>query len=317
MDADPITSIDAVLPLAISGAKYYRVNLARCDILFTSLGRFAEPGLFRRILIVVPRRDRRLIRAALSRWSSLPLDIIPEEDILPALRDYPRASGWKCQQLLKLAAAALIRTPFYLTLDPDLVLCKPLRIADIVVGGKAILEPEVRTKEPDWWRASAELLGLTVDLAKPGMAVTPALLSPQICKRLFADLETGYGRDWATILLEHVRSPWTEYTLYYLTGERHGLLERFHTVPAAGRPRLACRSNVWYASEFSSWDVAGCFDVSDPGLFTVMQSNTGIPVDDVRERLRPYLPVRFGLMSKAAAEIVALGWPPARRTRRG
>src|SRR5262249_57584990 len=137
MDADPITAIQAVLPLAISGAKYYRFNLARCDILFTSLCRFGERGLFQRILIVVPRRDRRIIRAALSRWSNLPLDIIPEEDILPALREYPRASGWKCQQLLKLAVARLVRTPFYLTLDPDLVLCKPFRISDIMVPAKA------------------------------------------------------------------------------------------------------------------------------------------------------------------------------------
>jgi hypothetical protein len=263
--------------------------LARCDILFTSLSHFAEPGLFREILVVVPSQEERAIRAGLLPFTALPLTVICEDDILSQLRLHGEVFGWTCQQLIKLAAANIFGTEFYLTLDADIVLCRPLAFDDVVPDGKALIEPEARTMHPDWWERSAQVLGLSADLSAPGMSVTPALLSRSICKQLFIDLERRYERDWAAALL--AQTGWTEYTLYYLTAERHGALDRFHTLPEAGRNRLLCRSNVWMTTKFDIWSAARCFEKDEPGLFAIIQSNSGISARKVRTRLRPYLRV--------------------------
>jgi uncharacterized protein DUF6492 len=157
---------------------------------------------------------------------------------------------------------------------------------------------------PEWWLGSAQVLGLPIDLGMPGMAITPALLSPVICRQLKYDLEQRDGRDWADVLLSQAGAHWTEYTLYYLTGERHGLLERLHTLRTQGNRTFFCSSNIWQKTtdnDFNLWDVARCFGDDDPGLFSVVQSSTGISARRVRHRLRPYLNVARPAMRQVLA----------------
>ena len=80
--------------------------------------------------------------------------MINEEDLLPALRDFPKCGGWYRQQLIKLAAANLVNTEFFLTLDADVILCKPLRLENLVRSGRALLHPADRHKHTNWWERS-------------------------------------------------------------------------------------------------------------------------------------------------------------------
>jgi hypothetical protein len=310
----PGQSISAVLPLKIYG-RHYLENLARTDILFTSLSRYAEPGLLKEIFVVVPARERREIMRSLEYWRSLPLQVINEDDILPVFRTYPRASGWVRQQLVKLYAANLSSSEYFVTLDPDVILCKRAAFSDVVVGGKAILQPEARGVHAAWWTGSARLLGVPEDLDRPGMFVTPAILSRSICKMLFDDLQARYRRDWSVVLLQSAKLKWTEYTLYYLTGERHGAIEQFHVIPS-GPPQahLICASHVWDQGDFACWDVEACFCPRDPGLFTIVQSAARVPAAEIRRVVQPYFRVERESSPRAVLKLRSLGEDVVRKT---
>jgi hypothetical protein len=110
------------------------------------------------------------------------------------------------------------------------------------------------------------MLGIPSDLQRPGMGVTPAQLSRNVCRQLHHDLRARYRCDWTVALLNEPTLGWTEYTLYYLTAERHGLLDVYHVLPECGKTKLFCRSNVWLAEQWANWDAAACFGLEDPGL---------------------------------------------------
>ena len=279
---DGSPTIGAVLPLKIFG-RHYLWNIARCDILLSSLSAYAQPDLLTRILVVVPGREYNQTARALSHWSNLPLQIISEDDLLPIFHQHKRVSGWYRQQLIKLLAATLLDTTYCLTLDPDVILCKPVRREHLLVDGKALLEPEARDVHRNWWSGSARVLQTDVRWDQPGMSVTPALLSRAICELLFKRIEGLYQDHWASALLNQRHHGWTEYTLYHLAAEHHDLLERYHSIPTAGGHRLLCASNVWAKGE--PWDAARCFGDEDSGFFTVVQSHTGMTPVEIVKRL--------------------------------
>jgi hypothetical protein len=288
-----VEAISAVLPLRVFGAGgLYADNFGRCQILLTSLSRFAATGLFETIFVIAPPREFPYVAKFCRTWNSLPLTVINEEDLLPALRDFPKCGGWYRQQLIKLAAANLVSTEFFLTLDADVILCKPLRLENLVRSGRALLHPADRHKHTNWWEGSSQVLGVSANLSMPGMSVTPAILSQTLCQRLFSHLTERYWQHWASVLMQRTDMVWTEYTLYYLIAEHYGLLEKFHvTLPAAPGTRLLCPSNVWREADFERWDLDTCFDPTAPGFFTIMQSITRIPAREVRRQLMNYLPL--------------------------
>src|SRR5437588_11956048 len=145
------SAISAILPLKISGWKDGRrtEDLWRSDILLSSLARFSDPGLFRDIFVVVPAEEEHAIRSSLLRSKVLPVTVVREDDIVPQLRAYD-VGGWMRQQVIKLSAASLVHTDFYLTLDADVVLCKPLAFDHLVIEGKGLIAHSPRTEQPEW-----------------------------------------------------------------------------------------------------------------------------------------------------------------------
>ena len=86
-----------------------------------------------------------------------------EREFLDVFREYNKlyqVRPWHRQQIIKLFCAKLVSTPFFLTLDPDVMALRRFSYTDLIKDGRALLEPEARTVHPDWWRASASLLGL-------------------------------------------------------------------------------------------------------------------------------------------------------------
>lgn len=284
-------SIGAVLPLRVRGRDEI---IPRCRILLASLAAFAEPGLFDEIHVVAPARDRPEVERLCAERTSLPLTVLDEDAYLPTLGQHRFAAGWFRQQAIKLRAAERMQAPFFMTLDDDVILCKPLRRTDLIVGGRALLEPNPRTAHPDWWTGAALLLGVPPDLSRPGMFVTPAILARPICLRLFELLERRHQRAWSDTLLRQAKRPWlprwSEYALYYLAGEAAGMLADFHVIAGTDTPqRLWCPSHVWRTSDLDHWNVAECFDPKAPGFFTVVQSILGVSAAEVASRIAPYL----------------------------
>jgi hypothetical protein len=161
---------------------------------------------------------------------------------------------------------------------------------DVVPGGKALLQPESREVHKRWWLNSAELLGVEPHLERMGIAVTPAILSREACNGLVRRLEERHARLWYEVLLSRYTIDWTEYTLYQLHLESSGRLDDFHVWPRAdAKVRLHSAINVWGGDDFEKVDVAALFGPANPGLFAVVQSNSGVTPQRIAEAIRPYL----------------------------
>jgi hypothetical protein len=297
-----MSAISAVLPLKAYGRRYID-DPGRCRILLTSLATFAPDDMFEDIFVVVPARERAHAEALRRDWQSLPLVVIDEEEILPTFRDHPLTlnAGWYRQQLVKLCAANLSKTEFFITFDSDVILTRPICLADIVRDGKALLEPGDRAIHSRWWTGSGNILGVPVDLSAAGMAVTPAILSRTICRRLFQHLEDRSHQAWANLLLrrsldnlllKRARDNWSEYSLYYLFAEHDKVLFDYHFLPSSeNAARLHCQSSVWTKAQFADWDPKHCFDRETKELFLIVQSSSTISFELICRRLNPHLPI--------------------------
>jgi hypothetical protein len=290
------TSLSALLPLKVSG-RHYGDNLARLDLLFSSLLHFA-PGLLDELLVVVRADEADHIGRHLAHWPELPLRVIVEDEHFPAFRRYTRpwqVRPWQRQQIIKLNAPAFTQASFVLTLDPDVVARRPITPELLVSCGRAILEPEARSVHRAWWRASADLLDVDHGIERPGMNVTPAVLSTTVLREVQRRLEAVGDRPWMDVLLTSY-CEWTEYSLYLLAAERVGLVASDHVW--ADAPDAPAHLHVNPA--VSIWDAAGAspariqrlFTGDDPGLFAVVQSSAGLPAGDLAAAAADHLPVR-------------------------
>lgn len=295
--ADRDLVLTALLPLKVNG-RHYGDNLARLDLLFSSLAYYAEPGLLDEVLIVVRSDELDVIGRHLSRWSELPLRIVVEEEHFPAFGSFTRPwqiRPWQRQQIIKLNAPALTSSPFVLTLDPDVVAVKPITRELLLPLGRALLEPEARSVHRRWWRDSADLLDVDPSLERRGMNVSPALLSTAVLNEVQRRLEATGGRPWMEVLLTSY-CDWTEYTLYLLAAEQADAVNRYHLwaddPQAPAHLQTDPGVSIWDAANASRASVERLFASDAPGLFAVIQSSTGLRASEVAVVASKYFPVR-------------------------
>ena len=294
----PCDRLDAVLPLAAADAP-------RAQILFRSLEAFFEP--LGTCWVVVPDRDVAAVRAQVpaGRYAILAeCEVAPE---LPYFRTTarlraklrlvgPPIHGWFVQQLLKLAIWERIGTPFYLTLDADVICVRPTRYDDLVVDGRALVQT-TPPNHPEWNDDAERVLALPRSGRQYG--VTPAVLSREavglltrhlvdrvdprvrgIAARLPARPPRDVLTSWRSFLLRNL--PWTEYALYHTFLEQSDVAARYHHEPQEGAIYGNC---VWMESEFDDWQPP----VDDGVCFSVVQSATRIPPERVWAKVAPLL----------------------------
>lgn len=296
-------SIGAVLPLKATGS-YGVDDLNRAHILFKSLSVFAEPGLIQEFYVVVPDSEVELVKETFARWQDIPIIVVAESTLLPELNNYPKMRGWRKQQLIKIAAANLMKSQFYLTFDADIVALKTLTKDKLIIDGKALLQYEPRSRHPKWWKASARLLKMSAKVGdtSKGMSVTPAILATDICKALMSELTPKNGKKtWAEAICDlHVPShprnwrlssflklKWTEYSLYYLCAHKKGLINRYHVdAETIEVPQRFFTEGGW---TFDSWDTAVSFSDQSPDLFCIIGSKTRIDPKIAWEKVAPFV----------------------------
>ena len=286
-------TIGAVLPLKIRG-RHYAENLTRGDLLFGTMRHFGLAPLFAEVLSIVPGDELEVIGRHAQAWSDFPIRLVAEDGLLGVFREYARphqVRPWHRQQIIKLFSATLMSTPFFLTLDPDVMAVRRFGYGDLIRDGRALLQPEPRSVHPDWWHASAGLLGLEPALDRPGMCVTPALLARDICLALMDRLATRHKTEWYRVLLENYSINWTEYTLYYLTGESTGMLGQMHREPGPGELRLLAPYQVWNRPELDKEKLAAQFATPPSGCFSVVQSNSGVDAMEIAGLIARHVPV--------------------------
>jgi hypothetical protein len=292
-------SLAAVLPLKVTG-RHYGENLARLDVLLSSLLHYGAPELLDELVIVTPEAEVQVAEEYAAGWPELPLRVVGEAEHFEAFGRFTRpwqVRPWQRQQVIKLNAPALTDADYVLILDPDVLALRPVTQCSLLPGGRALLQPEPRSVHAQWWRDSAALLDVPVDLTAPGMGVTPALLSRDILLALHDRLAECAGRPWMDVLLTSY-CDWTEYTLYLLAAEHYGLLDCHHhwCVEADDRDvaplQVATTASIWGRRAATAHNLERLLEGSDPGIFAVVQSASGLPADVLTGVVSRHLPVR-------------------------
>jgi peptidoglycan/xylan/chitin deacetylase (PgdA/CDA1 family) len=174
-------------------------------------------------LIVCPPADVNAIEQRLRALDVEGVQVVDEDRLLPSLVG---KSGWFKQQLVKLAAADLVTTPHYLTLDADVLLLRRIAIDDLLPGGRPRLGARRGADHMDWWQASARMLKSSIHVA-PGdavMGVTPALLETATARQVLPEVARRNGvADAAAFLFDARQQHWSEYTLYWLLALETGV----------------------------------------------------------------------------------------------
>ena len=291
-----------MLPLTAGDAE-------RAQILFRSLATFFEP--LGTCHVVVPDEDVALVR---SRVPGDAYVVVAESEVVPEIAWFrntarirarlrivgPPMHGWFIQQLVKLAIAEQVQTPFYLTLDADVLCVRPTRYEDLVRDARAVVQTTA-PNHPEWNDDAERVLGLPRSGRQ--YAVTPAVLSRDAVAALARHLATrvdpraralalrlphGRARElvasWRSHLLRKL--PWTEYAVYGTFLEATGLFERYHVL--AGEDAIYGNA-VWMESQFDEWDAAATFGRSDGFCFSIVQSATRIPPERVWAKVEPHL----------------------------
>lgn len=173
------------------------------------------------------------------------------------------------------------------------MLCiNPLDATLLLPHGKALTQYGTRTRHQDWWRNSAALLKLEPHLDRPGMRVTPAVLSRHVVEALHRSLpREGNAPSWHRLMqVQDVSAGcWTEYTLYQLSAEHAGLMNDFHVSyeesRTLNRPLISGRS-IWSTQDVAGFDPSLLFDANDRALFAVLQSSAHPPVAEIWASIR-------------------------------
>jgi hypothetical protein len=272
----PDCSLDAVLPLVTRDVERFE------RLLLPSLRHFFKP--LGTCWVVVPQVDVEAIRHQIVDPQ---FRVISETDVIPELRLFrpERIGGWLLQQLIKLSAARIVSSPFYLTLDADVMCVRHIEYSDLIQDQRAIanLYDSDRDVHGEWYEWSEKVLGFPRSGRIHG--VTPAVLSAEGVRQLFAFFEEQLKPNTLraeTYLISH--RPWTEYTLYYTYLERTGLFDTYH-FPASTR---TYQNSIWKVGEEDAWDPVHSFSADHSFYFSVLQSYAVNSVDPMVTRIRSY-----------------------------
>jgi hypothetical protein len=120
-------------------------DLPRAALLLWSVTRFLDPTAVHTLLIIVPDAEHAplstLLSPSLGGWGSVPVVVLRESELLGSERP-PQWDSYATQMALKLLVARKVETPWYLTLDADVLLARPLTAADLVMQGRAVYVDE-------------------------------------------------------------------------------------------------------------------------------------------------------------------------------
>lgn len=283
--------MEAVLPIKVGGEGTYELD--RLSILLVSISQFWKgSGLFR-IYVVTPGRELDVVRG-IQRPAGVDLVFVDEDDVVPGIGRHP-AHGWYKQQVIKLASHVLMSGSHFLTLDADIIACRPFTEEDLLPSGLAVADWEKKSFHLSWWEASSGLIGQGFQPDSFGLSVTPQILSTQICRGLEDELVASHGAGAWDHLLAH--QGWTEYTIYTLCAERSQALgDVYHPPEFVAEHGLALRSNpgtFWSGTQYVDWKPELAF-ASTSGMFMVCQSRCGIPPAYIWAKIHQHFP-RSGL----------------------
>jgi hypothetical protein len=273
-----------------------------------SFHRYMAKECVAELLVVSPPEDLGQVRTRLVRSAHFPVRVVDETQLCPSVA---HERGWYKQQIIKLAAAELIDTPWYLTLDADVVCVRHLNDKFLFPDGRAIWQREPVRAHPEWWEGSREVLRVSrkLDLDQPVTGVTPALIHSASARDLLVRLAAlDRGCHWAATLVHLQHLNWTEYSLYWTYLLDVGRVEHLYSDDSSHTPYGG--DSVWSKQQLAVLNSARLDSVFSPDSdhgFLIFQSNLELPLHTAARLLRP----RMGLPATLSPSVrmrLALHW---------
>jgi hypothetical protein len=267
-------TIEAVLPLLSR-------DHDRFALLRLSLDRFWNGGI---IHVLIRPEDAECTARILGQDRRFRL--VVQDSLLGGAR-YPALLGWWAQQILKLAAAGIVGTDFYLTLDADCLLVRNVGREMLVRKEHGLVEYGCPNHRVSWYAESSRMLGFANTAPAQNVSVTPFLLHTHTAAALIQHIaDVARKREmacWQQMLLNH--RGWTEYTLYHVFATAAGLWAAHHELESS----QLIGPSVWFKQDAETWDAGKAFEGERKFFFVVIQSNTGIDAEWTRARVMRYL----------------------------
>jgi hypothetical protein len=279
--------IEAILPLKIH-AREGASDLDRFStLLLPSFDRFFSTKVRLQISLVVPDGDWSAVSGHVQKLRRSDVRVVCEDDVCPNLKGQ---SGWYKQQILKLAAAKLVSSEYYLVLDADIILKRPTELQDLFPSGRPILQKMKAKTHWDWWVASRKILKSSVDLEQDSIVigVTPEFLHRETCLALQAVIASrNCTGEWDKFLFESRQIGWTEYSLYWLYVLEQGLDQQLYDWSP-----MKMYEGIWDQKQtdmLSHSHLQRIFAPDSDSFFLVVQSNMNLNLSFVQRRILPYL----------------------------
>lgn len=197
------------------------------EIQLRSLNKFLHVPSIHEFLIICKENEMSIIQKALQKHPSpLPIRLLSEKLIVKE-SVVNKTAGWYLQQILKLGAANIVKTPLYLVLDSDCFLTKPFAYQDLFYEGKILLDKEPWTNHPDWWLDVTKIIDIpfTKLAAQLTIAVTPQILITEAACELLDYLgQKAPKKSWDEYLSSQF---FTEFTLYWLFLLKTNKIDRY------------------------------------------------------------------------------------------
>lgn len=271
-------ALTAVLPLRV-GAQRKTSDLDRFErLLLPSFRRFWQGPDQLEFLLLVPPADVDCVRARIALGGGFPIRVLSEDAVCPSLSG---RLGWYKQQILKLAAARIVPTPWYLTLDADVMLRRAVSADELVRDGRAVFHSERAAYHWKWWMASRAILRSPVQLDPETrtMGVTPEVLHRETALELLAEIGRRNGAPEAErFLFENRDAGWSEYTLYWLFVLERQLQDRLY------RRDGPMYEMAWQPEHLTALAGRREDEPSAGPRFFILQSTLELPIDEA-ERL--------------------------------
>jgi hypothetical protein len=300
-----MSELEAVVPLLPKDLDRFSMLARSLETNFVGLGR---------LHVVVPDRHVDGLAAPVrAAAGGLRVEIVPESRFIPEMASFRHLPGWYKHQLVKLAAAEVMSSAYYLTLDADVVCTRRTTAHDLLPGGKSACFVIPRDEHPDWYEGAEAVLGVRAKRRGVLHNVTPVVWSKAAVLESIAHLNDvarrrSYARGlrgWRQRLFFglHLRgrhrheapwrawlaasSPWAEYAMYFTFLEATDRFDRYHF--QSDYCIYDVERSVWYEKDFDAWDASVLFEGQGPPYFAVIQSNMGVPAARVWQKVSPWL----------------------------
>jgi hypothetical protein len=307
-----LQKVDAVVPLTLKDYDRFEILRKSCNRFLGGLGT---------CWVVTPDREAGTLSDLIHDER---FRVVPETDVVPEFSLFRSIPGWYKQQLIKMAIATAIETPFYLTLDADVICVRQTDTADLVKQNRAachLIPGSLSRGKARWYEWAEATLNLEVK-RRQLHNVTPAVLSREAMLRLqeylttlyaHGDLSPGHRGRKRTLLLSLLRRggrvvpagtsahewlcgwrtylalslPWTEYALYYSFLEGTDLFHQYHFETDCCL--YSVERSIWYEDQLSSWNPSRIFDPGNPYCFVVFQSTLPVSAERLWDSVRTFI----------------------------